>query len=245
MSQAPTNTSTGGARGGRKPSKPPTDERNAWSTTAGPSFTGLVQTLLDITARYPFLNAVWFVVVVAIALAMSRLLGVDDRTTFVAVVVAVLLFVVIVIYRVVTGLAKAKLTPHAMVIAWGAVILVLAFVLLLMLSVFFGWPLGLQSWIAGEAVAHWEYFTPNSPDALKVPYYKKTMLRGKDGGRLECKIVEETENAHAPWGVFIRFTGAEKTIQAVLSIPNHNAITVEFTPGKKTFELRGLRLEGA
>jgi amino acid transporter len=200
---------------------------------------------LDITERYPFLNAVWFVVVVSIAAALWRVLGLDDKTTFVAVALAAVLFVVIVIYREIWNLGKKELAWHAKVFSWAALIIIVSFVVLLMSSVFFGWPLGLQGWLDDQRlVTHWEYFTPLPPDpAFDVPYYKKTTIRRKGGDNLQYRIVEEPtrRSPYPPWGVFIQFSGGEPAVQAVLTIPDHSEIAVDFIRGKPTFELRSLR----
>jgi hypothetical protein len=125
-----------------------------WYATLGTKVGELIQLLFHITTRFPFLNAVWFVVVVVIAVAIARGLGLDERTTFLASAIAILLFVLVVVYKVIAGLARAKLALHALVLSWAAVILFLLFMAFLGSSVLFGWPLKLQRWLdASESVS--------------------------------------------------------------------------------------------
>jgi hypothetical protein len=189
-----------------------------------PKVTDLIRLLLNITDRYPFLNAVWFVVVVVIALKIARLLGVHDRATFVAVILFISLFVLVAIYKVVTGIAKAKLALQAQVLIWAAITLFLGVCLLLAGSVFFGWPLRLQRWLDDQvSESHWEKFKPNPPDSrVSVLYYKNTKIRRDDGFSLEYRVVEDlnSEREPMPWSVFVKFPPGENTIQAHLKVPD-------------------------
>jgi hypothetical protein len=214
----------------------PVAQSTGWKAQAAAGLsklTGLVQILSNITTKYPFLNVVWFVVVVSLAVAISRLLGLDERTTFLSSAVAVMLFVVVVIYKVVTGLAKAKLTPQALVLSWAALILFLIFIALLMSSVFFGWPLKLQRWLDTQAtiinyVAPPEAFTfttgisaddsslpdeifGSAKDDIGMP---RQWMRTLDAGAMNKLKVNNISDLKPFWLLTNKFTGDHRPFTA-------------------------------
>jgi hypothetical protein len=109
-----------------------------------------VTLLWSITQRFPWLKFVWGAVAIAAAIAIARLFGVDARFTFIGSFAGIFLLYNFFIFSRATALQVNQTSAVATAQVYIAFVLGNLFIVAIMASTLFAYPLDLRRWITGD-----------------------------------------------------------------------------------------------